>query len=419
MGIDVLRIRSLGLPDDIVTRGLAEPPTVDDLATASWTRVREMLDTLGGPYSYGLTAALRDLGWDAVDLVLDAPVLTEAWTREHGPLPDGVSGPRERLVLAAILRLRPRIVIDMNLKVMAPDFADHVRSVAPWVERIVGAPNTMKRLHRALACDVVLTPSRPLIRLLREAGVGQVEEFHHAFDPAILDRIGRVERQPSAIFSGSLPHSFGAGRFEVIERALAARVIDAYVPPVEADAAPPAQGSTLAGMLAGLPPRVLAAVSRRTGRGSDAFDQAALRHLGMADADRTATQSTRLDLASRFPDRVHRSAHGLEMFRLLAASRLVLHHEVGTSPASLRLYEATGVGATLITNRVPDLASRFEPGVDVLVYDRPEEAIDLVRELLADETRAARVGSSGQQRTLRDHTVEVRAAELDRILANL
>jgi glycosyltransferase involved in cell wall biosynthesis len=307
----------------------------------------------------------------------------------------------------------------MNQKVMAPDFTDHVRTVAPWVEHLVGAPNTMKRLHRALACDVILTPSRPLIRLLREVGVRRVEEFHHAFDPAVLDRVGAIERQPRAIFSGSLPHSFGAARFEVIERALDERTIDAYVPMVGGEVVPLPEGSAIAGLLGTFPPRALAGAFRRTGRGADAFDRATLRRLGMAASDRTADQSARLDLAARFPDRVHRPVHGLEMFRLLAAARLVVHHEVGTSPASLRLYEATGVGAALVTNRVEDLSSRFEPGAEILVYDHPKEAVELVRTLLADEALAARVGSAGQQRTLRDHTVEVRAAELDRILAGL
>jgi len=418
MGIDVLRIRSLGLPDEIVTLGLAERSTTDDIATASWTRVREVLDTLGGPYSYGLTPALRGLGWDAVDLVLDAPVLVEAWIREEGPLPDGVSGVREQLVLAAILRLRPRIVIDMNLKVMAPDFADHVRSVAPWVEHIVGAPNTMKRLHRALACDVVLTPSRPLIRLLREAGVRQVEEFHHAFDPAILDRIGVVERAHRAVFSGSLTYSFGSGRLTVLEHLLADGSLEAYLAGRSGPALdmPTPLGTRCASHL---PVGALAAIMRRSGRAAGAFDEAALRRLGMSDAAMTKEEVARSDVWARFPDAVRAGLHGEAMFELLAGSSIVVHHEGSTSPASLRLYEATGVGAALVTNNVTDLASRFEPGVEVLTYDDPREAVDVVRALLGDEALTARVGAAGQRRTLRDHTVEVRAAELDRILASL
>jgi spore maturation protein CgeB len=125
------------------------------------------------------------------------------------------------------------------------------------------------------------------------------------------------------------------------------------------------------------------------------------------------------DWEGRPPDPRHWHAHpavwGFEMYRGLARSRIVLNHHLdaaGPYANNLRLYEATGVGSLLLTDFKENLASLFVIGEEVITYTDTADCATQVRALLADEDRRAGVARAGQQRVLRDHTYDHRAAAL-------
>jgi len=65
MGIDVLRIRSLGLPDEIVTLGLADINRRARMSRGGGlARQREVLGALGGTQSHRLTPERGVSGWE-------------------------------------------------------------------------------------------------------------------------------------------------------------------------------------------------------------------------------------------------------------------------------------------------------------------------------------------------------------------
>ena len=82
----------------------------------------------------------------------------------------------------------------------------------------------------------------------------------------------------------------------------------------------------------------------------------------------------------------------------------------------MRMYEATGSGAALITENKSNLADLFAPSTEVLGYDSVEEAAALAAALLADPTRLDEVAAAGQRRTLTDHTYSRRADQLADVL---
>ncbi len=82
----------------------------------------------------------------------------------------------------------------------------------------------------------------------------------------------------------------------------------------------------------------------------------------------------------------------------------------------MRLFETTGVGACLLTDRKENLADLFEPDGEVLTYKSAEECAEKLRWVLDDEARRQRIAEAGQRRALRDHTFENRAARIDEII---
>jgi spore maturation protein CgeB len=110
---------------------------------------------------------------------------------------------------------------------------------------------------------------------------------------------------------------------------------------------------------------------------------------------------------------------GLDMYRALARSRVTLNRHINVAENNannMRLYEATGVGALLITDRKDNLGELFEVGKEVVAYSSPEEAAELIRYYIAHPEEARAIALAGQARTLREHTYKRRMEELVPVL---
>ncbi|MCF8540218.1 MAG: glycosyltransferase [Aurantimicrobium sp.] len=115
----------------------------------------------------------------------------------------------------------------------------------------------------------------------------------------------------------------------------------------------------------------------------------------------------------------HGEAWGQDMFNLLANSKIVVNRHgtiAGDFAVNMRMYEATGSGAALVTENKSNLSEIFEPGREVIAYNNYDEAAASVLELLQDESRLSEVARNGQSRTLREHTYTMRASVLSSLL---
>ncbi len=110
---------------------------------------------------------------------------------------------------------------------------------------------------------------------------------------------------------------------------------------------------------------------------------------------------------------------GMDMYRTLARSRITLNRHINVAENNannMRLFEATGVGALLLTDRKDNLHELFEIGKEVVAYSSKEEAAELVRHYLKHPQEAEKIAKAGQARTLREHTYAQRMQELVPIL---
>ena len=108
-----------------------------------------------------------------------------------------------------------------------------------------------------------------------------------------------------------------------------------------------------------------------------------------------------------------------EMSDLLAGSQITLNRHIDIAEGyanNMRLYEATGMGACLLTDAKVNLPCLFEPDREVVTYDTPKEAVGKLKQLLAEPQAAAAIAARGQARTLREHTYSQRMAELVTLL---
>jgi hypothetical protein len=117
----------------------------------------------------------------------------------------------------------------------------------------------------------------------------------------------------------------------------------------------------------------------------------------------------------------HGEVWGLDMFTALARSKITINNHIGIAgnyANNMRLYEATGMGCLLLTDRKSNIADMFEPGREVVCYDSPEECLDLVNHYSKNTAERDRIAAAGQRRTLSEHSYVNRTSELIRLFTN-
>jgi spore maturation protein CgeB len=87
----------------------------------------------------------------------------------------------------------------------------------------------------------------------------------------------------------------------------------------------------------------------------------------------------------------------------------------GWSP-SVRLFEATACGTPVLSDAWPGIADVLTPDRELLIVRSCEQVLAALDMPEADR---ARIGERGRQRTLRQHTGQQRAVELERLLGGL
>lgn len=112
-------------------------------------------------------------------------------------------------------------------------------------------------------------------------------------------------------------------------------------------------------------------------------------------------------------------AWGQDMFDLLGKSKIVVNRHgtiAGDFAVNMRMFEATGCGAALVTEAKSNLRNLFDPEIEVAAYETPTAAAAIVDGLLRDTELLDALAQNGQKRTLGSHTYFQRAQTLSELL---
>lgn len=114
-------------------------------------------------------------------------------------------------------------------------------------------------------------------------------------------------------------------------------------------------------------------------------------------------------------------AWGAEMFGLLSRSKIALNRHgtiAGDYSVNMRMYEATGSGALLVTEESSNLHTLFKPGFEVLSYKSHRDAARVIADSLNNPAELAQIAYQGHARTLREHTYSSRAELIENLILN-
>jgi spore maturation protein CgeB len=316
---------------------------------------------------------LRKVGHEATEIIANCVPLQVTWVREHGEhsrllraARKFLPGParnlaRRRLLreiaLAQVKAFDPEILYVQDLWFLKTRDLDRLREQKRVVVGQIASGLPPEQVLRRY--DLLLSSFPHFVDDFRRRGL-QSEYFKIGFDERVLDQVRPTEeRRYEVTFVGGLDPELHGARMRLLERLAGEVELSAW----------------------GYGAEKLAADSpvRRAYRGQ---------------------------------------AWGLEMYEVLARSRITLnrHIELANGYANnMRLYEATGMGAMLMTEEAANLGELFEPGREVSTYAN-DDVVAKVRHYLAHEDERRAIASAGKARTLREHTYGERIRELAGIL---
>jgi len=310
-------------------------------------------------YSEGL----RPLGYDAHEVVANCDPLQRRWARQHAahlwaayPLYRRLGRRKDwymAVLKAQVDKLRPDVLYVQDLNWVDAALLQAVRRKG---QLIVG--QTACALREDVDCrqyDLIVSSFPHYVERFRQQGV-KSEYLRFAFAPRILNLLGPVPPGKAVVFVGGYSTQTYVNGSQLLEHVASRVSLDFW------------------------------------GYGAESLPATSLVHQSY-----------------------HGESWGLQMYRILAASRMALnrHGEIsGRFANNMRLFEATGVGTLLLTDWKDDLNEMFKVGKEVIAYRTPQECAELIAFYLEHENERRAIARAGQERTLRDHTYQQRMKEL-------
>jgi spore maturation protein CgeB len=111
--------------------------------------------------------------------------------------------------------------------------------------------------------------------------------------------------------------------------------------------------------------------------------------------------------------------YGIDMYQKFYNSKIVINKHIDAAAdfaANIRLFEATGSGACLLTDYKKNLDDFFEIDKEIVVYRDNEDCLKKISYLLENEDKRKAIALAGQQRTLTHYTYKQRMEKLDNII---
>jgi hypothetical protein len=377
-------------------------------------------------YSDSFSDAMRALGNDAVELIPNAEIIQKTWAHEHGATYGADDWIRE-ILYAQIEAVRPDVIFIQGLSTDPENFQSTraFRERFPFVRLVVGYSGFVSPLDDLEGLDVIIG-SMPFLRDYYAASGLPTHMVYHSFDPRSFGRIGGVsawrpgfslQDRPNALtFTGTSGVGHGpthATRYWellqlMLDQPLACWLDDrAGKADAAAQTIPPAQMSHL---VEGLQKSAIR-------HGAEIAVQALRKML----AEALGRDQPFLHLASLFPDLCHAPVYGIDMLGLLGKSRITLNRHtdaMGTSFGNIRAFEATGMGACLVSDAGSNVNEIFEPDSEIVTYASVDEAVEKISYLRENDAVRMAIAQAGQARTLHEHTSTHRSHTYHEIISN-
>lgn len=357
---------------------------------------------LAGNYNYSDVFAyeMRKLGNRVDEIVYDVEGLQKQWAKENDL--DLVEGEhwQVKIVLEQLKKLNPDVVYIQSFSRVSPKAIDEIKDQLPNLKKIAvhsGFPNGLDVVTK----DTLIFAGFPNIqKSFNEIGC-ETHLIYHFWDERILGRMKPTERETPFSFIGTSGNGYGPGHktryWELLKLAHHTK-LEGWIDDKDAFIDPESE--------------------------TNPFIEFPLKSQYYKDleADYSRYPNPFAPLRYLMPKgTVHKPVYGDAYFQTLHDSLVTfqrhtdaMYSEIG----AMRVFQATGAGACLLTNDGDNMSDLFEKDTEVVTYSSLHECIEKANYLTDNPEKAREIARKGQERTLRSHTAKERYAEVHQHLLN-
>jgi hypothetical protein len=377
-------------------------------------------------YSDAFSRAMRQLGHDAYDIVWDFELVQRQWAHEHD-VDCQVENWQSTVLLEQIKALRPDVVYFQGTELAVPGRVNKARKGLNWPSMLADGVPAIKliamysgfpsRVDRLKGVDLLFSGPPDVCHHYQKQGIKPIL-CYHAFDQEVLQDLSELvtsektstPTQFTFVGSARAPES----RYWFLRQLLARGKLQAWV-----DEFPESDRRSSLGKFL----NSMGDVGREWCHKSSS-DELGRECKGIFGAMiRNGSVRRRVDrflkarsLAELFPGQCHNAVRGLDYYQIIQNSLVTFNRHtdyVSDSVGNMRMFEATGVGACLVTDAGSNLGDLFLDDYEVVTYRSIDEAIEKSKFLIENEDERQAIAMRGQARTLRDHTIRNRCELID------
>jgi spore maturation protein CgeB len=313
---------------------------------------------------------LNKLGHQASDVILNDEILQRKWAKENnigvrtgGLLSKLQSLPFvyrffgkptwiQKIAIAQVKKYKPDVVYMQDLSILNPSTLKQIKKHCKLLVGQIACPLPPKNNLKEF--QLILTSFPHYVKKFRDVGINS-EYLKIGFDKRVLERIGKTKKIYDVTFVGSFSpyHLEGTKVLEEVARKISINI---------------------------------------WGQGIEF-----------------------LSPTSPLRKNYHGEAWGIDMYKILAQSKIVLNRHISAADGyanNMRLYESTGMGALLVTDKKKNLNDLFNVGKEVVEYVNSRDLVKKIKLYLSKPGELNKIASAGQKRTLVDHNYKNRMKEI-------
>lgn len=318
---------------------------------------------------------MKQVGYDSQLIIANCPQAQFQWMKENGNIKLHTDNWVKEITKRQIEEFAPDILYLSNPIVFEGSF---IRTLQHKPKLILGwrAATAPYDIDWS-GFDVMLSSLRPLLQFALQRGAKHGELFSPGFPTFIADRIKEIKPSKDIVFAGQYSLTQHPKRGYYLRSIAKASEAKGYSCALH-----------LSGHLEGIPPylrQYLAepvyglAMHKALRNGRIAFD--ARGDIFIVDPEK----NIQIDIG-------------------------------GKDTANMRIFEVTGSGVFLLTEHFENITQFFNVGDEIETFSDRKELLDKIDYYLAHPEKREEIAAKGQARCFKDHSMERRMQELDRII---
>jgi len=350
---------------------------------------------------------LNKLGVEFYEIICNARYLQEAWANENGFKQNG-----KQLIIEQLKKIKPDVLFFQDTSLFHGEWVKQLKEKIHSIKKIIGfrcSPYSNELAELFNCFDFMIVCSNQFVDELKRFGY-KTYEINHAFENSIISKITNNNSQPVTdfIFIGSILSGIGfhSQRKKFIETIINKNIdltLFGNVPEIGSFDLKSRQAAFL-----------MVRLMKKLGMKS------LINSLPLLNKAINLNSMPQKNIISKkLQEKVHPPIYGIDMLQLLNKAKITfnIHADVsGNAAANIRIFEATGCGSWLLTDRKHNLNKFFEEDKEIVTYKTEDECIEKALWLIEHNNEREQIAQSGQKRTLSEHNYYNRAIQLNEII---